>query len=55
MRECSDDVLLGMTRLSSSRLAGRDALDRGLEVKEGGMVVVEEKEGEESPFRFAGR
>lgn len=42
MRECSEEVLLGMTRLSSSRLAGRDALERGLEVKEGGMVKDEE-------------
>lgn len=38
MRECSDDVLFGMTRLSSSRLAACDALERGLEVKEGAMV-----------------
>ena len=40
MRECNDDVLFGMTRLSSSRLIGRDSPDRGLEVKEGAMLLV---------------
>lgn len=38
MRECNDEVLLGMTRSSWSRLAGREALERGLEVKEGAMA-----------------
>lgn len=36
--ECSDEVRLGMMRLSSSaRLVGRDSPERGLEVKEGAM------------------
>jgi len=43
MRECSDDVRLGMMRLSSSRLAGRDSPERGLEVKEGAMLRVPRK------------
>jgi hypothetical protein len=38
MRECSEDVRLGMTRSSWSRLAGREALECGLEVKEGAMT-----------------
>lgn len=37
MRECSEEVRFGMTRFSSSWEAGREALDRGLEVKEGGI------------------
>jgi len=38
IRECSEEVRFGMIRLSSSRLTGRDSPERGLEVKEGGMV-----------------
>lgn len=41
MRECSDEVRLGMTKLSSSRETGRpDSPERGREVKEGAMVVL---------------
>lgn len=38
--ECSDDVRFGMIRLSSSRLAGRDSPERGLEVNEGAIMTV---------------
>lgn len=38
MRECSDEVLLGMMRLSSSRLTGRESPERGLEVNEGAIA-----------------
>ena len=40
MRECSEDVRLGMIRLSSSLLAGRESPERGLEVKEGAIFDV---------------
>lgn len=41
MRECSDEVRLGMTRFSSSLLIGRaDSPERGLEVKDGAIVDV---------------
>ena len=38
MRECSEDVRLGITRSSWSRLVGREPLECGLEVKEGAMT-----------------
>lgn len=38
MRECNEEVLLGITRSSWSRLTGRDALERGLEEMEGAMT-----------------
>jgi hypothetical protein len=40
MRECSEEVRLGMTRFSSSLLTGRaDSPERGLEVSEGAIVA----------------
>ena len=42
MRECKDDVRLGMTKLSSSLLVGRpDSPERGREVKEGAIMTVD--------------
>jgi hypothetical protein len=41
--ECSEDVRFGMMRLSSSRLVGRDSPERGLEVKDGGILKSESK------------
>jgi hypothetical protein len=38
MRECNEDVRLGMTRSSWSRLAGREALERGLELRDFSMA-----------------
>ena len=41
IRECSEEVRFGTTRLlSSSRLIGRDSPERGLEVKDGAMLRV---------------
>ena len=41
IRECNDDVRLGITRFSSSLLVGRaDSPERGLEVNEGAIVMV---------------
>lgn len=42
MRECREEVRLGMTRSSWSRLAGREALERGRELNEGAMVAAGE-------------
>lgn len=39
IRECNDDVRLGITKLSSSRLIGRDSPERGREVNDGAMVI----------------
>ena len=40
IRECSDDVRLGMTRSSSAaRLFGRDSPERGREVNEGAIAA----------------
>jgi len=40
IRECSDDVRFGMTRLSSCWLGGRDPPERGREVIEGAIAVI---------------
>ena len=40
IRECNEDVRFGITKLSSSRLIGRDSPERGREVKEGAMSSV---------------
>ena len=40
IRECNEEVRFGIMRSPSSRLAGRDSPERGLDVNEGAMVAI---------------